>query len=86
MELFKILGNKSSASVDFEYKNGNRGHAIIVPRVKHKDSFKTQATKSKWIESLLDHVAGSDQHDENDAAKWSLVTLERNTTVPLCWH
>jgi hypothetical protein len=64
------LGNKSSALVDFEYKNGNRGRAIIVPRVKHQDSFKKQAKKLQWIKSLFDHVAGSDQHDENDAAKW----------------
>jgi hypothetical protein len=70
LELFKIFGNKSSVSVDFQYKNGNRGCAIIVPRVKHQDSFKKQAKKLQWIESLLDHVAGSDQHDENDAAKW----------------
>jgi hypothetical protein len=32
LELFKILGNKSSALVDFEYKNGNRGHAILSLR------------------------------------------------------
>jgi hypothetical protein len=34
LELFKILGNKSSASVDFQYKNGNRGRAIIVPWIR----------------------------------------------------
>jgi hypothetical protein len=45
LELFKILGNKSSASVDFEDKNGNRGHAIIVPWVKLQDSFQKQAKK-----------------------------------------
>jgi hypothetical protein len=42
LELFKVLGKKSSSSVDFEYKNGNRGRAIIVPRVKNQDSFKSK--------------------------------------------
>ncbi len=82
LELFKILGNKSSASVDFEDKNGNWGHAIIVPRVKHQDSFQKQAKKLKWIESLLDHVAGSNQHNENDAAKWMSCYIGKKYNGP----
>ncbi len=27
LELFKLLGNSSTASVDFEHKNGNKGRA-----------------------------------------------------------
>jgi hypothetical protein len=30
---------------DFEYKNGNRGHATIVPWVKDEESFQRQAKK-----------------------------------------
>jgi hypothetical protein len=39
LELFKLLGNSSTASVDFEHKNGNKGCAIIVPRVKNEENF-----------------------------------------------
>jgi hypothetical protein len=57
LELFKALGKKTSASVEFEYKNGSKGRAILVPRVKNEDSFWKQAKKLHWIESLLDHVS-----------------------------
>jgi hypothetical protein len=40
LELFMTLGSKST--VDFEYKNGNRGRAILVPRAKNEGSFRRQ--------------------------------------------
>jgi hypothetical protein len=64
LDLFKALGQKTTASIDFEYKNGNRGHAIIVPWVKDEESLQRQAKKMKWIESSLEHVS-----DKNDAAQ-----------------
>jgi translation initiation factor 2 alpha subunit (eIF-2alpha) len=60
----------------------NLGPAIIVPRVKHQENFKKQAKKLQWIESLLDHVAGSDQHDENDAAKWMSYYIGKKYNSP----
>jgi hypothetical protein len=57
MELFQTLGNKSTSSVNFEYKNGVKGRAVIVPRVKSEDSFQRQAKKLNWMESILEHVS-----------------------------
>jgi hypothetical protein len=36
---------------DFEYKNGNRGHAIIVPWVKDEESFQRQAKKRNGLKA-----------------------------------
>jgi hypothetical protein len=72
LEILKVMGNKSNA-VDFEYRNGNRGHAVIVPRVKSLDSFKKQAKRSNWIKSLLEHIAGEDSVE--DAAQWLITHL-----------
>jgi hypothetical protein len=65
MELFLTLGNKSTSSVDFEYKNGVKGRAVIIPRVKSEDSFRRQAKKLNLIESILEHVS-----EENEGAQW----------------
>jgi hypothetical protein len=49
------LGEKSP--VDFEYKNGNKDCAIIVPQVKNEDSFNIQAKRLSCVESMLDHTS-----------------------------
>jgi len=49
LELFKVLGHKSTASVDFEYKTGNQGHAIIIPCVKDEDSFRRQTQRKNGL-------------------------------------
>jgi len=65
LELFNVLGSKSTASIEFEYKNGNKGRAVIVPCVKDENSFRRQARRTKWIECCLEHL-----NDKNDAAQW----------------
>jgi hypothetical protein len=65
LELLKVLGNNATASIDFEYKNGNKGRAVIIPSVKNEESFRRQAKRTKWIESCLDHIS-----EKNDAAQW----------------
>jgi hypothetical protein len=75
LEILKVMGNKSNA-VDFEYRNGNRGRAVIVPRVKSLDSFKKQAKRSNWIKSLLEHTAGEDSVE--DAAQWLITYLGKH--------
>jgi len=69
LELFSVMGNKSNV-VDFEYRNGNRGRAIIVPQVRNHDSFMKQAKKLHWVESLLEHLAGDNECDKEDSAQW----------------
>ena len=46
LELFKVLGHKSTVSIDFEYKNGSKGRAVIIPCVKDEDSFQRQAQRT----------------------------------------
>jgi hypothetical protein len=77
MELFHTLGNKSTSSVDFEYKNGVKGHAVIIPRVKSEDSFRRQAKKFNWIESILEHVS-----EKNEAAQWMSCYFGKNMKDP----
>ncbi len=72
LEIFNVMGNKSNA-VDFEYRNGNRGRAIIVPWVKSPDSFRKQAKRLNWIKSLLEQIAGEDFVD--GAAEWLILHL-----------
>ncbi len=50
LELFMILGSKST--VEFEFKNGNKGRAITVPWVKNEESFQRPA-KNKVERKLL---------------------------------
>jgi len=38
LEIFKVVKSNPN-TMDFEYKNGKRGRAIIVPKVKNYDSF-----------------------------------------------
>ncbi len=56
-ELLGLLGT-NNISVDFVYRNGKGGRAIIVPQAKSQPAFMEHARKFKWVESLLDHVAG----------------------------
>jgi len=49
LELFKVLGHKSTASIDFEYKNGNKGRAVIIPCVKDEDSFRRQTQRKNGL-------------------------------------
>jgi hypothetical protein len=67
-ELLSLLG-KSDKSVDFVYGNGRCGRAIIVPQAKSQPAFMEYARKFKWIENILDHVAGG-YCDVDDAAEW----------------
>jgi hypothetical protein len=60
LEIFSLMGNKSN-SVDFVYKNGHKGRAIIVPQVKSQDSFMLQAKRISWIETLLEHIAAGNE-------------------------
>jgi hypothetical protein len=70
LEIFKVLGTKTTSSITFEYKNGNPGCAVLVPRVKNEESFCKQANKLQWIESILSHVS-----EKNDAAQWMAYYL-----------
>ena len=49
----------------FVYGNGKCGHAIIVPQAKSQISFMEYARKFKWVESMLEHVAGQDCDTED---------------------
>ena len=66
-ELSSILGYGES-TVDFEYNNGRKGRAVLLPKVKSQDSFLEQARRLQWIEKMLDHLAGGDM-DKEDAAQ-----------------
>jgi hypothetical protein len=66
-EMLTILGEGNS--IDFFYGNDKRGHAIIVPQVKTLPGFMEQARKLKWLERMLEHLAGGDC-DKEDAAEW----------------
>ncbi len=70
MELFTTLRIKST--IEFEYKNGNRGRAILVPQVTEA-SFPRQEKKMKWTESLMEHVS-----ETNDAAQWLSHFIGKN--------
>jgi hypothetical protein len=37
LELFQMLGSKSTSSVNFKYKNVNKGHAVIAFRDRPKN-------------------------------------------------
>jgi hypothetical protein len=77
LELFPVMGNKSNV-VDFEYRNGNRGRTIIVPQDRNHSSFMKQAKKLRWVESLLEHLAGDDKCDKDDSAQWLSYYLGKN--------
>ena len=38
-EIFKLFRMKGCTSIDFDYKNGNKDHAIIIPKVQDEESF-----------------------------------------------
>jgi hypothetical protein len=66
LELFKVVGMKSNAG-EFQYKNGRKGCAIIVPKVKGYVSFDKEARQFIWMKSFLKHVAGFDSTEEDAA-------------------
>jgi hypothetical protein len=76
LDLFKVVGMNSNA-VEFEYKNGRKGCAVIVPKVKDYVSFHKEARRLRWLKSLLHHVAGSDSTEE-DAAQWITTQIGKN--------
>jgi len=39
LEIFKLFRMKGCTSIDFDYKNGNKDHAIIIPKVQDEESF-----------------------------------------------
>jgi len=67
-ELLTIIGTKSNA-VDFSYLNDRKGRAVVVPQVKSLPAFMEQARRLKWIDSILEHVAGPG-YDVDDSAEW----------------
>ena len=67
-ELVNVL-KKNNNSVDFSFANDKCGRAIIMPQAKTLSSFMEKARKLKWVESMLDHLAG-DNCDKDDAAEW----------------
>jgi hypothetical protein len=66
-EMLTVLGEGNS--IDFVYANDKRGRAIIVPQVKTLSGFMEQARKLKWLDKMLEHIAGGD-NDKEDAAEW----------------
>jgi len=75
LEMFKVMGIKSNA-VEFDYKNGTKGCAILVPKVKNYLSFDKQARRLQWMKSLLNHIAGPDSME--DAAQWITTYLGKH--------
>jgi hypothetical protein len=67
-ELLSILGNNNNY-VDFHYLNGRKGHVLIVPQVKSLHAFMEQARKLRWIDYMLEHLAGPG-FEKDDAAEW----------------
>jgi hypothetical protein len=61
----------SSHQIDWLHRNGRKARAVIIPQVRDKASFMREAWKEKWVESILEHVAGGlENHDKEDAAEW----------------
>ena len=70
LEIFSVMGDRNN-SIDFWYRNGLKGRAILIPQVKRQGSFMVQAKRLSWIEALLDHVAGgNDECNRDDSAQW----------------
>ncbi len=61
-------------AVDFSYLNDQKGRAVIIPQVKSLPAFMEQARRMRWIDSLLDHIAGPG-YDKDDAAEWLFYFL-----------
>ena len=68
LEMIKLI-SRSKSAVEFEYNDGTKGCAIIVPRVKNRESFNRQARRTCWIQQLIHHIA-TGESDENDGAQW----------------
>jgi hypothetical protein len=63
------LEREESLLTDFFYGNVQKGLAVVMRKVKSQQSFLEQAQKLKWIEKLLNHLAGTDC-DKEDAGQW----------------
>jgi hypothetical protein len=60
----------SSRQIDWLHHNGRKARAVIIPQVREKASFMREAWREKWVESILEHVAGGlENHDKEDAAE-----------------
>jgi hypothetical protein len=67
-ELLSTLGNNNHY-VDFHYLSGRKGRMLIVPQVKSIHAFMEQAQKLRWIDYMLEHLAGPG-FEKDDAAEW----------------
>jgi hypothetical protein len=66
--MLTVLGDGSC--IDFLYQNDK------VPQVTSQGSFMEQACRVKWIDKMLDHLAGGDCSEE-DAAEWLSYYLRK---------
>ncbi len=62
-----VLGDNTT--IDFLNGNGKKGRAIVVPQVRTQAGFMEQARMLRWINSMLDHIAGGDFSKEY-SAQW----------------
>ena len=44
LEIYKVMGTKKN-TIDFEYNNGTKGCAILIPKVKNEESLKKKQLK-----------------------------------------
>jgi len=66
----------SSHQIDWLHCNGRKARAVVIPQVRDEASFMREAWKEKWVESILEHVAGGlENHDKEDAAEWFIYFL-----------
>lgn len=72
-KLLSILGNNDS-SVDFTYLNGRKGCMLIIPQVKSLPALMNQTRGLRWIDSMLDHLAGPG-FDQDAPSEWLFYTL-----------
>jgi hypothetical protein len=73
-ELLLHLG--SSHKIDWLHCNGRKARAVVIPQVRDEASFMREAWKEKWVESILEHVAGGpENYDKEDAAEWLIHYL-----------
>jgi hypothetical protein len=74
LEIFLLMKDKSN-SIDFVFKNGNKGQAVLVPQVsttgKSQVHFMLQANRLSWIEGMLEHATtGNKEYNKEDLPQW----------------
>ena len=82
-ELLSILGNNNNYD-DFHYLNGRKRRVLIVPQVKSLHAFMEQARKLRWIDYMLDHLAGPG-FEKDDAVEWLSYFLGKNLGLRGTW-